>query len=188
MRCGSKLAPRCHRPLHPVLSRPLPTHRLPNLTSGMPPCSRLPGFDSRSQEDTAAPFVSLMCMMRNRDLVCAMLRHRMERIENMRWDVGENMPEDEKANISENEQTFWEEYNNLLSAWLASPNQAPPAQRVAPCRRQVLISTIMMWTSPGTFSRQRTSLFGCGLEPRRPNSGMDELRPSSGSHGAFGSR
>lgn len=120
MRCGSKLAPRCHRPLHPVLSRRLPTHRLPNLTSGISPCSRLPGFDSRSQEDTAAPFVSLMCMMRNRDLVCAMLRHRMERIEYARWDTAGSLPEDELALLSQHEQRYSSRFNELLSEYQAA--------------------------------------------------------------------
>ena len=36
-----------------------------------------------------APMVSILTLIRNRDCLMCYLRHRMERIENMRWDVGD---------------------------------------------------------------------------------------------------
>ena len=39
-----------------------------------------------------APMVAILTLIRNRDCLMCYLRHRMERIENMRWDVGD-MPE-----------------------------------------------------------------------------------------------
>ena len=39
-----------------------------------------------------APMVSILTLIRNRDCLMCYLRHRMERIENMRWDVGD-MPQ-----------------------------------------------------------------------------------------------
>ena len=56
------------------------------------PRCRLPGFDSSDLADTMAPMVSMLTLIRNRDCLMCYLRHRMERIENMRWDVGD-MPE-----------------------------------------------------------------------------------------------
>jgi len=75
---------------------------------------QLPGFDSSDQADTMAPMVSILTLIRNRDCLMCYLRHRMERIENMRWDVGD-MPKDQIANMSEHERLFTQEYNTLLS-------------------------------------------------------------------------
>ena len=89
------------------------------------PWRRLPGFDPHEQADTMAPMVSILTLIRNRDCLMCYLRHRMERIENMRWDVGD-MPEDQTANMSAHEQLFTQEYNTLLSASPSPPLPSPP--------------------------------------------------------------
>ena len=101
---------------------------------------RLPGFDPTDGADTMAPMVAILTLIRNRDCLTCYLRHRMERLENMRWDVGD-MPEDQRANLSEHERTFADEYNKLLSARRAGrprpsggPHRVshPPAPRPVP--------------------------------------------------------
>ena len=127
-----------------------------------------------------APMVAILTLIRNRDCLMCYLRHRMERIENMRWDVGD-MPEDQTANMSEHERLFTQEYNTLLSAPCSELPQPPPSPHLThptrphacthptpprPVPLQVNTSSRTMWTSRVISSPQTTTfLFGCGLRP-----------------------
>eukprot|EP00908_Phaeocystis_cordata_P021287 Transcript_3634.p1 GENE.Transcript_3634~~Transcript_3634.p1 ORF type:complete len:171 (+),score=45.59 Transcript_3634:310-822(+) len=99
--------PSPHAPLARPAAQPIP---IPVFSP------RLPGFDPTDGADTMAPMVAILTLIRNRDCLTCYLRHRMERLENMRWDVGD-MPEDQRANLSEHERTFADEYNKLLSTY-----------------------------------------------------------------------
>ena len=88
-----------------------------------------------------APMVAILTLIRNRDCLCCYMRHRMERIENMRWDVGA-MPEEQDSNLSEHERSFAREYNTLLGARAIGPGclrfpgrpPSPPDARQIPNR------------------------------------------------------
>lgn len=78
---------------------------------------QLEGYDPRDPADNCAAIVSLLTMVRNRDFVLAYLRFRMERIEEMRWDVAVAIPDEEQQVLSPSEKRFNEEYNELLGAY-----------------------------------------------------------------------
>ena len=76
---------------------------------------QLEGVDMKTPEDSAAPIVRMLTMLRNRDMLLCYLRHRMERIEVARWDVAGTLPEAARELLSPHERTYEEEYAALLS-------------------------------------------------------------------------
>lgn len=77
---------------------------------------RLDGVDMNNPEDTAAPIVRMMAAVRNRDLLLCYLRHRLTKIEQARWDVAGNLPDDSLLSLlSPNEREYDREYAELLS-------------------------------------------------------------------------
>ena len=76
---------------------------------------RLDGVNMGQLEDSAAPIVRMLTMLRNRDMLLCYLRHRMTKIEDARWDVAGKLPEDSLALLSPNEREYDREYADLLS-------------------------------------------------------------------------
>ena len=80
---------------------------------------RLEGIDMRNPEDSAAPMVRVLTMLRNRDMLLGYLRHRMERIEAARWDLAGQLPEEAVEMLSPNERAYELEYAELLGNFQA---------------------------------------------------------------------
>jgi hypothetical protein len=76
---------------------------------------KLEGVDLHSPEDSAAPIVRMLTMLRNRDMLLCYLRHRLGRIEQARWDVAGNLPAETLELLSPNEREYDREYAALLS-------------------------------------------------------------------------
>ena len=76
---------------------------------------RLEGVDMTQLEDSAAPIVRMLTMLRNRDMLLCYLRHRMKKIESARWDVAGTLPQESLELLSPNEREYDREYANLLS-------------------------------------------------------------------------
>ena len=74
-------------------------------------------MDLRSKEDSVGPLVYLLTMMRNRDCLLGYLRHRMQRIEDMRWDVAGSLPDEQLDPLSVHERRYANEFNRLLSVY-----------------------------------------------------------------------
>ena len=70
-----------------------------------------------SREDSVAPMTRILTMLRNRDMLLCYLRHRMEKIEDARWDVAGTLPEEALEVLSPEERRFEREYNELLSTY-----------------------------------------------------------------------
>ncbi|KAL3920050.1 MAG: hypothetical protein SGPRY_005399, partial [Prymnesium sp.] len=83
---------------------------------------RLPDADIQSKEGRVAPLVYLLTMMRNRDCLMCYMRTRMQRIEDMRWDVAGALGPEELQLLSVHERRYANEFNNLLSAYQAANN------------------------------------------------------------------
>ena len=64
---------------------------------------RIPGANLKTKEGSVGPLVYLLMMMRNRDCLACYLRTRMQRIEEMRWDVAGSLGEDELQLLSVHE-------------------------------------------------------------------------------------
>jgi hypothetical protein len=77
----------------------------------------IPGMDMRSLEHSSGPLVYLLNMMRNLDLLQCYLRHRMEKIEDMRWDVASSLPDDNLELLSVHERRYEKEFNDLLCSY-----------------------------------------------------------------------
>lgn len=75
----------------------------------------LDGVDMKSPEDSVAPIVRMLTMLRNRDMLLCYLRHRLGRIEQARWDVAGTLPEEALELLSPNEREYDREYAALLS-------------------------------------------------------------------------
>ena len=78
---------------------------------------RLEGIDMRDPKDSAAPMVRVLTMLRNRDMLLCYLRHRMERIEEARWDVAGKLPAEALELLSPNEREYDREYEALLAEY-----------------------------------------------------------------------
>ena len=78
---------------------------------------KLSGVDLNTPEDSAAPIVRMLTMLRNRDMLLCYLRHRMDRIEQARWDVAGFLPEDALEVLSPNEREYDRQYAALLSEY-----------------------------------------------------------------------
>ena len=76
---------------------------------------KLDGVDMNNREDSAAPIVRMLTMLRNRDMLLCYMRHRLSRIEQARWDVAGSLPEDALELLSPNERQYDHEYAALLS-------------------------------------------------------------------------
>ena len=76
---------------------------------------KLDGVDMRNPEDSAAPIVRMLTMLRNRDMLLCYLRHRLGRIEQARWDVAGKLPDEALDLLSPNEREYDREYAELLS-------------------------------------------------------------------------
>lgn len=81
--------------------------------------ARSEGLDMRDPECSAAPMVRMLTMIRNRDMLMGYLRHRMERIEEARWDVAGNLPSEALELLSPNEREYDREYAGLLAEFQA---------------------------------------------------------------------
>ena len=81
---------------------------------------RLAGVDMSQLEDSAAPIVRMLTMLRNRDMLLCYLRHRMNKIESARWDVAGGLPEESLDLLSPNEKEYDREYADLLSEYQTS--------------------------------------------------------------------
>ena len=75
----------------------------------------LDNFNKNSMEDSAAPIVRMLTMLRNRDMLLCYLRHRLDRIEQARWDVAGTLPDEALALLSPHEREYDREYAALLS-------------------------------------------------------------------------
>ena len=69
----------------------------------------------KSPEDSVAPVVRMLTMLRNRDMLLCYLKHRMGRIEQARWDVAGKLPDEALEVLSPNEREYDREYAALLS-------------------------------------------------------------------------
>lgn len=76
---------------------------------------QLDGFNASDEADLCAPRVCMLTMVRLRNLLLAYVRHRMEKIESLRWDVAGAIPEENLELLSSHEQQYATEYNHLLS-------------------------------------------------------------------------
>ena len=76
---------------------------------------KLDGVDMTQLEDSAAPIVRMLTMLRNRDMLLSYLRHRMNKVEQARWDVAGRLPEESLAMLSPNERQYDRDYADLLS-------------------------------------------------------------------------
>ena len=74
----------------------------------------------RSKEGSIGPLVYLLTMMRNRDCLLGYHRYRMERIEEMRWDVAGSLAEEQLDPLSIHERRYANEFNKLLSTYQAA--------------------------------------------------------------------
>ena len=81
---------------------------------------KLEGVDMRNPEDSAAPIVRMLTMLRNRDMLLCYLRHRLGRIEQARWDVAGTLPDEALELLSPNEREYDREYAALLSEFQTS--------------------------------------------------------------------
>lgn len=97
--------------------RAMPRIALPCHHRTCVPCRRLSGVDMSSKEDSVAPISRMLTMLRNRDMLLCYLRHRMEKIEDARWDVAGTLPEEALEALSPAERQYAREYNDLLSAY-----------------------------------------------------------------------
>ena len=78
---------------------------------------RLEGVDMQDPRDSAAPMVRVLMMLRNRDMLLTYLRQRMERVEEARWDVAGQLPEEALEVLSPNERVYVREYEELLAEY-----------------------------------------------------------------------
>eukprot|EP00965_Chrysotila_dentata_P228345 6196547-Pleurochrysis_carterae.AAC.6 len=78
---------------------------------------RLDGYDGTDIADVCAPRVCMMTMVRLRNLLLAYVRHRMEKIEALRWDVAGAIPDENLELLSTHEQHYAQQYNSLLSTY-----------------------------------------------------------------------
>ena len=76
---------------------------------------KLDGVDMRSPEDSAAPIVRMLTMLRNRDMLLCYVRHRLTQIESARWDVAGKLPDEALELLSPHEKEYDREYAALLS-------------------------------------------------------------------------
>ena len=76
---------------------------------------KLEGANMNTPEDSAAPIVRTLTMLRNRDMLLCYLRHRLGRIEQARWDVAGALPDEALELLSPNEREYDREYAALLS-------------------------------------------------------------------------
>ena len=78
---------------------------------------QLPGVDLSTAEDTAAPIARMITMLRNRDMLLCYLRHRMDRIEQARWDLAGTLPDESLELLSPHEREYDREYAELLAEY-----------------------------------------------------------------------
>jgi len=78
---------------------------------------QIEGIDMHNPEDSVAPMVRVLTMLRNRDMLLCYLRHRMERIESARWDVAGSLPQEVLDILSPNECEYEQEYSALLTEY-----------------------------------------------------------------------
>jgi hypothetical protein len=90
---------------------------VPRPLPALPP--RLEGVDMRTPEDSCAPMVRALTMIRNRDMLVGYVRHRMERIEEARWDLAGKLPDEVLGLLSPNERQYDREYEELLAEFQA---------------------------------------------------------------------
>jgi len=57
-------------------------------------------------------------MERNKRNLLIYLRHRLEKIEELRWEVGHMIPEDKPAMLHDNEKTYMHKYNDILDKYM----------------------------------------------------------------------
>lgn len=81
---------------------------------------RLPDANMQTPEDSAAPIVRTLTMLRNRDMLLCYLKHRLGRIEQARWAVAGTLPDEALEMLSSNEREYDMEYAALLSEFQTS--------------------------------------------------------------------
>ena len=81
---------------------------------------KLDGVNMANPEDSAAPIVRMLTVLRNRDMLLCYLRHRIGRVEQARWDVAGKLPDEALELLSPNELEYDREYASLLSEFQTS--------------------------------------------------------------------
>ena len=76
---------------------------------------KLEGANMNTPEDSAAPIVRTLTMLRNRDMLLCYIKHRLTRIEEARWQVAGTLPDEALEMLSSNEREYDLEYAALLS-------------------------------------------------------------------------
>ena len=59
-------------------------------------------------------------MERNQRCLLAYIHHRLEHIKKLRWDIGTVLPDDVRQNLSEQEMTWFMQYNRMLAKYMRS--------------------------------------------------------------------
>ena len=74
-----------------------------------------PDFDQGDALHMSGPRVNILLMMRIRNCLMGCVRHRMQKIEEFRWEVAGTMPEENEAMLDAHERQYARDYNQLLS-------------------------------------------------------------------------
>ena len=92
---------------------------------------KLDGIDMHSPEDSAAPIIRMLTMLRNRDMLLCYLRHRLTQIEAARWYVAGKLP-DEALELLGASAHFSSGAKEAVAAFCGGRGTPSPAVALAP--------------------------------------------------------
>ena len=70
------------------------------------------------RKEIAKVLIIVESMNRNRRCALAYLKHRMDKIEALRWEVGTVLPKELRSNLKSTELNYFKQYNNVLGNYM----------------------------------------------------------------------